>query len=181
MISNKLQKKNFWSLSILTLLFIFVCVAIASVSVLARKYGIKYRKDIERIANEVGIESNLVMAICKTESSFRSSVVSKANAIGLMQILPSTAEWVCEQNGLDYSYEKLFDYEFNAKVGCFYLKYLQNKFPFEWAIVAYNAGENKVSEWIDRGLDVDEIPYKESREYLKKVLANRKYYNFLFN
>lgn len=139
-----------------------------------------YYKSIDKIAKENHIDTNFVMAVIKTESSFEKSVISSKGAVGFMQILPSTAEWICKINGIEFEVEKLSEIEYNVDLGCKYYNYLFSKFEFEWAIVAYNAGENHVSDWISRGIKIDEIPFKESREYFKKVLSNLKYYKNLF-
>lgn len=145
-----------------------------------KAYGLLYYKSVEKIANENEIDSYLVMAMIKAESSFSSSAISNKGAVGFMQILPSTAEWVCKINSIDYKEELLTDYKYNVDLGCKYLKYLLSKFELKWAIVAYNAGENNVSEWIAKNISFDEIPFKESNNYLKRVLANVEYYNAVF-
>lgn len=145
-----------------------------------KRYGLIYYKSIDKIAKENNIDTNLVMAVVKTESSFQASAVSSKGAVGLMQIMPLTAEWICNIQKIEYNSELLKDRDYNVNLGCVYLNYLLAKFDFHWAIVAYNAGENNVSDWIKKGVSIEEIPFKESRKYLDRVLSNLKYYNALF-
>lgn len=139
--------------------------------------GFFYLKTVDSITTLYELDTSLVMAICMTESGFDKKVVSSVGAVGIMQLMPKTAEAVCRLNNIEYSYDRLFDAEYNIRIGCLYLRYLLNKFDLEWAIVAYNAGETVVSEWLEGGLNFAEIPYKESRNYLKKVLHYYKFYS----
>ena len=172
-----LKKKNIILLC-LVLLVILTIIAIGFVS--TKKYGLIYYKEVEKISSEYALDCNLVMAIIKTESSFDENAVSRANAIGFMQLVPPTAEWVAANNNIEYSEKLLFDYKYNIKLGCLYFKYLLTRFDENWAIIAYNAGETNVKRWIEAGIQQDEIPFKESREYLKRVQENRKLYDRIF-
>lgn len=117
------------------------------------------------LVNEVDIY--LVYAIIKVESSFKESAESRAGAIGLMQIMLETAEYI---NGESLSREELFDPATNIGIGAKYLKYLSEKFEStEWVIIAYNAGETKAREWMKKDISPYQVPYKESRDYLIKV------------
>ncbi|MBR3885797.1 MAG: lytic transglycosylase domain-containing protein [Clostridia bacterium] len=139
----------------------------------------KYKNYVFEYSNEFGLDSNLVYSIIKVESDFETNAVSKSGALGLMQLLPKTARWIAEELNEDYSKEKMFEPEVNIRYGCFYLKYLFDKFKTpEIVICAYNAGEGKVLEWIDEGnLDRDEIDYEETRNYLAKVERFYRIYN----
>lgn len=167
------------SISVLIILF-STMITFVFVGYNIKAYGLFYYKEVKKICKDNNIDTNLVMAVIKTESSFSPTVISQKEAVGFMQILPSTAEWVCEIHGIKYECEKLTDYKYNTNLGCKYLLYLMSKFDFNWAIIAYNAGENNVSEWIKQGLSFEEIPFNESRNYLKRVLSNLDYYNSLF-
>ena len=104
-----------------------------------------------------------------------------------MQILPSTAEFVCEMNGLEFSPDKLNEGDYNVTIGCLYLNYLLKRFTVtETALCAYNAGEGTVSEWLSEsaysadGLTLKQIPYAETRSYIKKITKFRKIYEILY-
>lgn len=134
-----------------------------------------------------GIDQPLAYAVMKAESNFSEGAVSRAGAIGVMQILPSTAEFICRKEGIEFVPAELYRGEFNVKIGCLYLNYLLSRFrDEETALAAYNAGEGKVSEWLRNskyskdGISLSHIPYRETEEYIKKVKKFRKFYNFFY-
>jgi hypothetical protein len=108
----------------------------------------------------------LILAIIRTESQFDARATSEKDARGLMQVLPSTAEWVCPKMGLKYSgSESLYDPEYNIKIGTRYLYMLHRKFGnIEKAIAAYNRGPTGLIRYLDDGND---FPSK----YLVKVMG----------
>lgn len=160
---------------------VFLCITlIVVISVFAFSMtlnGFSYYKDIITISNQVGVETSLVQAICRVESSFKKDAVSPKGAIGLMQLMPDTAKWICENNKINYQKNMVFEPNFNIFIGCLYLKELLSKYPLEWAICAYNAGQGKVDQWISNGLLPSDVPYKETSNYLKKVLHYKKIYD----
>lgn len=135
----------------------------------------KYKNYVVQYSDEFGLDKALVYSIIKVESDFKKNAVSKSGALGLMQILPSTAKWIAKKLGEEYLKEKMFEPETNILYGCFYLDYLFDRFgDTETVICAYNAGEGKVLDWIENGkLVKDRIDYEETRNYLSKV---EKYY-----
>lgn len=176
--NRQIQKKKI--LNVLVFIIVIILFSIITVVFFGfRVLGLSYYKDLKKIAEQYNVDPKLVMAICKTESSFRSDAISHSGAVGIMQVMPKTAEWIAEINKFDYEYDYLFEMDYNAKIGCLYLVYLQKKFSFEWTIVAYNAGENMASRWIKNNISFDNIPYPETRNYLKKVLSNYNFYKVL--
>lgn len=141
--------------------------------------GFSYYNEIISISDEVGIEASLVQAICRVESSFQEDAISAKGAIGLMQLMPNTAKWICEKNNIVYQDNIVFEPKLNILIGCLYLKALLSKYPLEWAICAYNAGQGKVDQWISNGISPSDVPYKETNNYLKKVLYYKKIYDIL--
>ncbi len=144
-----------------------------------RRYG--------NAAQQSGVEPSLVYAVMKAESGFDEHAKSRAGAIGLMQLKPSTAEFICGRFNIPFEASRLEEGEYNAILGCTYLKYLIDKFEItETALAAYNAGEGTVSKWLeekaysDDGKRLKSIPYKETRQYVKKVLRCRKIYEILY-
>lgn len=131
----------------------------------------KYTNHVVAYSDKYGLDKAFVYAVIKVESDFKKDAVSKSGALGLMQILPKTAMWIADELGEDYVQEKLFNPEVNIRYGCFYLRYLFEKFnDLEIVICAYNAGEGKVFDWVDNGvINKDKIDYDETRKYLKKV------------
>lgn len=175
MISN--PNRDFIEQKIFILAILILLIFIISILGISLRMGFFYLKTVDLITTLNELDTSLVMAICMTESGFDKRAKSAVGAVGIMQLMPKTAEAVCRLNNIEYSYDCLFDTEYNITIGCLYLRYLLNRFDLEWAIVAYNAGETVVFEWIENGLNLTEIPYKESRNYLKKVLRYYKYYS----
>ena len=139
------------------------------------------------------VEPKLVASVINVESSFREEVVSPKGAVGLMQVKPSTAEWLLETK-MDIFYDKnakveelLKNAEFNIKVGCFYLKYLKDKFQnIKTALYAYNAGEGNVNSWLKdkryslNGKELISCPFSETNNYINKINTNLKIYSQKF-
>ena len=138
-------------------------------------YPLKYKNIIKKYANNYQINSYLIASVICVESSFNSSVVSHKGAIGLMQIMPQTAKWICNKKGENYNEQTLFSPEKNIDIGTYYLKYLLTKFKNQdIAIIAYNAGEGTVANWIKtEKLSLTDntynIQYPETANYLQKV------------
>lgn len=162
-------------LKILGLTTIFVCVIFIFIFFYLI-YPLKHVSIIKQCANKYGLEPALLASIIRTESSFKKNVVSPKGAVGLMQLMPNTAEWLCDKTGEEYEYDKLFEEEYNINLGSYYLSYLIDKFEsVDTAIVAYNAGEGNVVLWLKNASyshnkkTLYNIPYKESKMYLKRV------------
>ena len=143
-------------------------------------YPLGYWDVIRYAAEAEGIDPYLVTAIIREESRFDPRAVSRAGAIGLMQLMPSTAYEV--NNSLRIGLEdelELYNVEKNILIGVYYISQLMKEFSkLPYALAAYNAGENAVRQWLCRfgHVDVDEfiedIPYPETRRYVKKVLKS---------
>jgi len=144
----------------------------------------KYGDTVTKFSFLYNVDANIVLAVIKAESNFNESAVSDKGAKGLMQILPSTGEYIAGILNEDYSGINLFDYETNIRYGTFYLSYLLKKFEnLECASAAYNAGEGNVYLWLtkysDDGKNLNYIPFKETQNYVEKVKTN--YENFKRN
>ena len=98
------------------------------------------------------IDPFLVAAIIKNESGFNHKAVSPVGAIGLMQIMPDTGEWIAKQMGLpNYTNESLYETEMNIRMGCWYVGELYEEFHGNMALVmmAYNAGRGQTAAWME--------------------------------
>ncbi|MGN1077115.1 MAG: lytic transglycosylase domain-containing protein [Candidatus Gallimonas sp.] len=149
--------------------------------------ALSYPRPYRSTVTESRLDPCLVYAVIKAESGFNERALSSAGAVGLMQLKPSTAEFICKRSKIDYREDLLFKGEYNVRLGCMYLFYLLDRFPAEeTAVAAYNAGEGTVSLWLqnpqysDDGRSLKEIPYSETRAYVKKVLKFRKIYDFFY-
>ena len=133
---------------------------------------------------DVSRDPFLVLALIREESRFDPYAVSRAGAIGLAQIMPSTGSMIAtELKYTDYKPESLFDIQTNLKFGSFYLEKMLEKFGrLEYALAAYNAGPHRVEKWLSEShftsLDqfVEDIPFSETRTYVKNVIAS--YWNY---
>lgn len=137
-------------------------------------YPLKNKQTVFEFADLYDLDRALVFSIIKVESSFNPKAESKAGAIGLMQITPATAQYIANMKSI--SEYDLKDERTNISFGCFYMKYLTKRFEnLDTAIVAYNAGEGNVSLWLnnpnysDDKKTLKDIPFAESKEYIKKI------------
>lgn len=145
-------------------------------------YPLKYEQTIKEASAKAGVDPCLVAAVIYAESGFRCKAVSDVGAVGLMQLMPETALWLAESNNLDYSNEQFYDPKVNIELGSLYLAWLDRLFDgnLVWTLAAYNVGQHKVDEWIDDGVSESDIPYPETRCFVKKVIRARKCYQALY-
>jgi soluble lytic murein transglycosylase len=153
-------------------------------------YPLYYREIILDYSREYSVDPHLIAAIIYVESKYILNAESDKGALGLMQIMPKTGEWIAKQLIInDYSNSDLFNPETNIRFGSWYLSYLSKEFNADKHIMisAYNAGIGKVKEWLDKEVwngnigDVKNIPYGETRKYLKDVLKVYKIYLRIYN
>lgn len=138
-------------------------------------------EQIQRLAKEISIEPEFVAGIMREESVFDVRATSKSGAMGLMQLMPFTGEWVAQQLGVaSFVKEKLYDQDMNIRFGAFYLDHLNQKFQgnLYFTAASYNAGPEAVNKWIVSGHFsepeefVENIPYQETRYYVKRVIKS---------
>ena len=149
----------------------------------------KYQQYIEKYSAEYDIPEEIIFAVIKIESSFRASVTSPVGAMGLMQMMPDTFEWLTGNYhlGENLTTLSLYDPEINIKYGTYYLRYLKDKFG-DWntVLAAYNAGEGNVSKWLaderysSDGKTLHTIPFAETENYVKKVNNEIGIYRILY-
>jgi soluble lytic murein transglycosylase len=146
-----------------------------------RRFPLAFNDVFSEKAEAHNISTSFAMAIARRESSFRSDAVSPVGAAGLMQLMPGTAKYVAQTK---VSQSQLFDVNENVEYGVQYLRYLMDKLDNNPVLVSasYNAGWRKVLEWLpaNEALPVDiwieNIPYKETRAYVKAVMAYQHIY-----
>jgi len=151
-------------------------------------YPIKFSEYVEKYAEEYNIDKMLVYSIIKAESNFKPNAKSKSNAIGLMQILETTAIETAEGLGYtDITEEKLYDPELNIQIGVKYFSKLLNLYDnINLAIIAYNAGIGNVDKWIENeiiqkdGSDIENVPFNETENYVRKILRNYEIYKQIY-
>lgn len=150
----------------------------------------EYSEIIAEVSKEFDIPQYIIYATIKVESNFDPNAVSGAGAIGLMQMMPSTFEWLTgdEHLGENLSTKKLDDPEVSIRYGTYYLSYLYKKFDYNWnnTFAAYNGGEGNVAKWLenpeysDLKGNLTNIPYKETSNYVKKVNKEIEIYKKLY-
>jgi soluble lytic murein transglycosylase len=151
-------------------------------------YPLGYWETIERYSKERALDPYLVAALIRQESTFNPRVQSHAGARGLMQILPSTGRVLARQERLRYNASDLYDPEINIRYGTRYLKDVLESFGgrVDYALASYNAGPHRVKRWTGMNLAIpsevfiEEIPFDETREYVKLVLRNEMLYRRLY-
>lgn len=143
-----------------------------------KTYPTTHEEIVTLYSEEYDVPKHLVFSVIKTESGFDPDARSSAGAVGLMQIMPSTFEWLTsrEHLGENLPLTKLTDPEVNIRYGTYYLRYLYEKFGnWDTALAAYNGGEGNVTEWLedpeysDGKGNLTYIPFEETRNYVKKV------------
>jgi soluble lytic murein transglycosylase len=136
-----------------------------------------------------GLDPYLVASLIRQESEFNPLAVSRANAVGLMQLLPRTGKLVAHQEKLRrYSASQLFTPAVNLELGTRYFRGMVDQFggSFEYALAAYNAGTDRVEDWLSQGKYrdaqefVESIPFTETREYVQAILRNASVYRQLY-
>jgi len=152
-------------------------------------YPFPHQEIIYHYALQNQVDPFLTAAVIKAESKFVSNAKSIKGAVGLMQMMPETARWVAEQSDYKGFYDgQLYDPEVSICFGTWYLASLKNEFNNNEVLVlaAYNGGRGNVKQWMkqygwsDDFYQIEEIPFKETRDYVRKVLEARLRYQMLY-
>jgi soluble lytic murein transglycosylase len=152
-------------------------------------YPLEHKEEIIKYAQLHSIDPPLLAALIKTESNFKEEAESSKGAKGLMQITPSTGEWIAKTIGLE-SFEEsmLYDPETNIMLGSWYVEHLAEYYNgnFELVFAAYNGGRGNVDKWLkDKNLSSDgrtlaEIPFPETDNFVKKVKKHYYIYRHIY-
>jgi len=148
-----------------------------------------YWDALRRYSEENGLDPYLVASLIRQESEFNPGAVSRANAYGLMQLLPKTGKATAKQVGLpNYKTESLLDPTINIELGTKYFREMVDHFggQIEYALAAYNAGDSRVEDWRSQGRyrDIEEfvesIPFTETRDYVQAIVRNAEVYKRVY-
>jgi len=144
------------------------------------KYPLKYQGQIAKYSDEFKIDPSLVSAVIYEESRFNPYSNSEHGAIGLMQLIPETAEYISNKlKDKSFNPYKIADIDQNIRYGVYYLKYLDGKYKdLDRVLAAYNAGEGNVDKWLAEG-DY-EVRFKETRNFVDRVKKTRSIYEKLY-
>jgi len=186
-------KNTIKTLSVVLIFIIFILIIYKVFNIeekiLIYLYPQKYEDYVYKYSEELSIDPLLTYAIIKAESNFNEKVVSKSGAIGLMQLMEKTAEEQAKKIDIEYTKEILYNPEINLKLGLNYFNTLLDYFNQNYilAFAAYNAGLGNVEKWIangtikEDGSDIENIPFKETNMYVRKVIKNYEIYKNLYN
>ena len=151
-------------------------------------YALPYQQSIRRWAARKRLDPMLVAGLIHQESAFNPQAISYANAVGLMQLEPYTARILAREQRVRYSQERLLEPDYNVRLGTAYLAKLDKLFDgnVEEILAAYNAGEDRVTEWTtgqnyrEPAEFVDSIPFSQTRDYVEIVARNAAIYRHLY-
>ena len=150
---------------------------------MAQRFPMPFRKDVIAKAGEIGLDPAYVYGLIRQESRFIMDARSSVGASGLMQIMPATARWTAKKIGLPYTPDLIADRDTNLRLGTSYLKLVLDDFGGSQALAAaaYNAGPNRPRKWrdgpaLEPAIWAENVPFAETRDYVKKVLSNATYY-----
>jgi soluble lytic murein transglycosylase len=143
---------------------------------------------IKKYSDAHELDPYLITALVAQESTFTTDVRSSANAVGLMQLIPGTARRYAAKLGIRYSSGILTQAETNIRLGMRYFKDLMNRFGgAHFALASYNAGEGRIARWIRERPDfaqdefIDDIPFLETQNYVKRILGTADDYRRLYD
>lgn len=144
-----------------------------------QRFPTPFRSEVMARAEQAGLDPAFVYGLIRQESRFVTDARSHVGASGLMQLMPGTARWTARKLGIPYSRERINDGDINLRLGTGYLKLMLDIFEGSQALAAagYNAGPNRPRRWregpvLDAAAWVENIPFGETREYVKRVLSN---------
>lgn len=185
------MKKKTKILIIVLLIIFIILFGILKIQnfILKKIYKTDYSEYVYKYSEENNIDPLLTFAIIRAESNFNRNIKSRSGAIGLMQLMESTAlEEAEEVNEEIVVTESLYNPEINIKIGTKYYSKLIKKYNNNMllALAAYNAGIGNVDSWIKQGIikedgtDIENIPFKETNNYVRKIVRDYKIYQKLY-
>lgn len=170
-------------------IFAMMCCWFGHEIYLHAAYPLKFYEHVVESCEKYGVEKELAYAVIKVESKFVENAVSRAGAIGLMQIMPETFDWLQKNSGKSdkLGAECLYDVKTNIDYGVYLLSILTNRYFDESVMLcAYNAGIGNVDKWLtnpeysDDGETLKKIPFEETKNYVFKVKKCKKAYKKLY-
>ena len=172
-------------------LMIVVFLVLFKDKILKIIYPKTYKEIVSVYAEKYNVDENIIFSVIKAESNFKNNAVSHKEALGLMQIMKETAKDVAQKHDIDIDLnnveEEILNIQNNINIGTKYLSLLLEKYQsIELAVAAYNAGTGTVDSWVEKGIikkdgsDIENIPYKETNNYVRKILRNYTVYQGLY-
>ena len=188
--NKKSSKKANMLFKILLMVIIIILIALVMKPlkklITQRIYKKEYSEYVSKYAEEYDVDENLIYALIKAESNFNAKAVSHQNAKGLMQLMQSTAQDLASRSQISLTNDNILEPDVNINLGTQYIASLLTKYDsIEVALAAYNAGSGNVDKWIKNGTikadgsDIENIPYKETNTYVRKIMRDYKIYDEL--
>ena len=150
---------------------------------MAQRFPIPFRREMVARGREIGLDPAYVYGLIRQESRFIVDARSGVGAAGLMQLMPATARWTAKKVGMPFTPDMITDRDVNLKLGTSYLKLVLDDLDGSQAMAAaaYNAGPNRPRRWregprLEPAIWVENVPFGETRDYVKKVLSNATFY-----
>nr|WP_238947741.1 lytic transglycosylase domain-containing protein [Caldimonas brevitalea] len=148
-----------------------------------QRFPMPFRAEVLAKSRDIGLDPAYVYGLIRQESRFVMDARSHVGASGLMQLMPATARWTARRLGLNFTPDMITDRNVNLALGTNYLKLVLDDLGGSQAMgaAAYNAGPGRPRRWregpvVEAPIWVENIPFSETRDYVKKVLANATYY-----
>jgi soluble lytic murein transglycosylase len=138
-------------------------------------FPLKYRDEVDSVSKRLEVDKKLIFAIIKIESNFKKDAVSSKGAVGMMQVMPSTAEWILKKNGRKVEKYDLYEPAHNIEIGTLYLRYLLDRYKgdVKKVLIAYNAGPSRLGDGSWKEIE-------ETKNYLIKYKIVKKGYDLVF-
>ena len=156
-------------------------------TIMKKIYVTEYSNYVEKYSKEYEVDKYLIYAIIKAESNFNEDAKSSKGAKGLMQLMYSTAKETAKSIDITIDEKSIMEPETNIQIGTKYISKLLQKYNnIELALAAYNAGSGNVDSWINSntlkadGSDAENIPYKETNNYVRKIMRDYEIYKRLY-
>ncbi len=183
-----LKKLIFLAILIIIVVSIFDNFDYIRDKILIKIYKLDYSDYVEKYSKEYDVDKYLIYAIIKAESNFDKDAVSNKGAKGLMQLMDSTAEEVASQINMKLNENDILDANININLGTKYISILIKKYNnINLALTAYNAGSGNVDNWINDGTlktdgsNIENVPFRETNNYVRKILRDYKIYDKLYD
>ena len=187
--NKKIKAGIYMAIVMLTIVGLALIIRNVNNSYVDESYPLKYEKEVNAASEKYGVDKALIYGIIKTESNFDPEAESNAGALGLMQLMPESFEWLQtfykEDN--DYQFEDLTDPALNIDYGVELLAILSDMYEVEDTMIcAYNGGLGNVDQWLqdpqysDDGKHLKVVPFTETDNYRKLVAQNKSIYKKLY-
>ena len=152
------------------------------------RYPMRYEAEIRQAAEEFSLDPAYVASVALAESSFDAEAVSSVGAIGLMQIMPSTGEWIAGKLDEAFDAQRLYEPSVNLRYGCWYLRFLLDRYDGDMrtASTAYHQGQGRVDEWLqdpeysEDGKTLSVISSSVTDTYVNRIMENYAHYQELY-